>query len=84
MCAQFHCVVNLLSCSDMVLLIVPPGWNVDECSDLPRNLRLVGSAAASGSHHLGSGPLLGLYQSQPAPPEPDIELLAQPSIGVLT
>lgn len=63
------CAVKLVTCSDVGHLLVPPGWNVGERSDLPGNLRLMGHAAASGPHHLGPGPLLGLYESQPAPPE---------------
>lgn len=49
------------------------GWNVGEGSDLPGDLRLVGRAAAPGSHHLGSGLLLGLHEGQPASPELHIE-----------
>lgn len=49
------------------------GWNVDEGSDLPGDLRFVGRAAAPGSRHLGPGLLLGLHEGQPAPPELHIE-----------
>lgn len=50
-----------------------------ERSDLPGDLRLLGRAAAPGGAHPGSGPLLGLYESQPAPAELLLELLEQPS-----
>lgn len=64
----------LLRCSDLLSLI-PPGGNVAEGSDLPGDLRLLGRAAAAGGGHPGSGPLLGLYESQPAPAELLLELL---------
>lgn len=75
------CAVKLVTCSDLGRLLVPPGWNVGERSDLPRNLRLMGRAAASGPRHLDPGPLLGLYESQPAPPELHVEPFPQPSTG---
>lgn len=70
---------TLVRCSDLLLVFVPPGWNVAERSDLPGDLRLLGRAAAFGCGHPGSGPLLGLYESQPSPAELLLELLDQPS-----
>lgn len=70
---------GLSRCCDLLPVFVPPGWNVAEGSDLPGDLRLLGRAAAAGCAHPGPGPLLGLYESQPAPAELLLELLDQPS-----
>lgn len=70
----------MLRCSDLLSLI-PLGGNVAEGSVLPGDLRLLGRAAAAAGGHPGSGPLLGLYESQPAPAELLLELLEQPSAG---
>lgn len=72
---------QVVGCSDLLAVSVPPGWNVAERSDLPGDLRLLGRAAAPGPGHPGPGPLLGLYESQPAPAELLLEVLDQPSSG---